>query len=644
MSPSPAGATSRPRPLAGLGKDLQVAVRRLSKDRGFTATAVLTLALATGATTAVFTLVNAVLLRPLAYRAPEQLVRIYDVQPDVPRASVSVPGCPRLGHPVPEPHRSRALRPDQQEPLRRRRAAEGLDPADERRRAPGHRPSPAPGPRVRRGRGPCRRASGGHARRALLAEAVRRPPGDRGEHPPSRWPRPHRHRGRARAAPLARRLRGLGSAAERSRPPAAGHALHERRGSSRARGDGGRGAEGPPVGGEVDRPRQPRLSAPRHPGGAVGGRASRRGAHLARCPRGGGGAGAAHRLREPGEPPARPRGGAPARGGGPDGARRRPLAGGPRAAGRGRGALGVRDRPRAPGGMGGRLGAPRGAAHPRPGAGECRGARRPGAGLLRRAVRADHRALRCPALAPARPGRPGRGPRGDAERARPPDPVAPVGAGGLRGRARPRSAARCGAGAPEHGAAPAPGPGVPTRAGSRLPRPAAPRAVPRRRGEAGDAGLVPPAAESLARGELCRRDQRPAAEREQLQRELLHRGADLRQGARAGHRVPFRLARLRRGDGDSAQGRALARGVGPGGGRAGGAGQRGSGAALLGGAVAARRADSPGRRRGPPAVAPDRRRGGGCPPRRPRREAAARDVLPARPGDLRSADLRAPEP
>jgi len=80
-----------PSPLYGLGKDVRVAVRRLLKDRGFTATAVLTLALATGATTAVFTLVNAVLLRPLAYRAPEQLVRIYDVQPDVARASVSVP-------------------------------------------------------------------------------------------------------------------------------------------------------------------------------------------------------------------------------------------------------------------------------------------------------------------------------------------------------------------------------------------------------------------------------------------------------------------------------------------------------------------------------------------------------------------------
>ena len=98
--------------LAGLGKDLRLAVRRLSRDRGFTATAVLTLALATGATTAVFTLVNAVLLRPLAYRAPEQLVRIYDVQPDVPRASVSAPDA----------HdwitQSRSLLPDRNEPLR----------------------------------------------------------------------------------------------------------------------------------------------------------------------------------------------------------------------------------------------------------------------------------------------------------------------------------------------------------------------------------------------------------------------------------------------------------------------------------------------------------------------------------------------
>src|SRR5262249_1415222 len=67
------------------------AARRVVHDRSFPITALLTLALATGATTAVFTLVNAVLLRPLVYRDPERLIRIYDVQPDVPTASVSVP-------------------------------------------------------------------------------------------------------------------------------------------------------------------------------------------------------------------------------------------------------------------------------------------------------------------------------------------------------------------------------------------------------------------------------------------------------------------------------------------------------------------------------------------------------------------------
>src|SRR5579871_5519860 len=59
--------------------DVRIALRQLRKSKGFTATAVVTLALGLGANTAIFTLVHAVMLRTLPVAAPESLVRLGNV-------------------------------------------------------------------------------------------------------------------------------------------------------------------------------------------------------------------------------------------------------------------------------------------------------------------------------------------------------------------------------------------------------------------------------------------------------------------------------------------------------------------------------------------------------------------------------------
>src|SRR5215831_15099579 len=77
--------------MGGIGQDLRYALRQLHKNRGFTFIAVITLALGIGANTTIFSVVNGVLLNPLAFPNANRIVSLFQDKTNFPKGSISYP-------------------------------------------------------------------------------------------------------------------------------------------------------------------------------------------------------------------------------------------------------------------------------------------------------------------------------------------------------------------------------------------------------------------------------------------------------------------------------------------------------------------------------------------------------------------------
>ena len=75
--------------------NLRVSARTLVREPAFAAVAILTIALGVGANTAIFSIIDGVLLRPLAYQDPERLVAVQELVPALADRFPVLPASPR---------------------------------------------------------------------------------------------------------------------------------------------------------------------------------------------------------------------------------------------------------------------------------------------------------------------------------------------------------------------------------------------------------------------------------------------------------------------------------------------------------------------------------------------------------------------